>query len=109
MYKFYKGESDNPFDHETQNTQHMFWFYESIFERDFISNDSPDWFAFFGDNKLGQRFMKLLSEEDYERPTEAKKKPLFELWLDYLFTEKLTPDYGGDNPYKKAYFSTPDR
>jgi hypothetical protein len=32
MYKYYKGEKENPFDNVTQNKKHMFWFYESCFE-----------------------------------------------------------------------------
>lgn len=47
LYRYYKGEKENPFDHDKQNKEHMFWFYESIFEKDFAKNDSADWFNFF--------------------------------------------------------------
>jgi hypothetical protein len=50
--------------------------------------------------------MKLLSEEDYERPTEAKKKPVFDLWIDYLFNFKLYPEYGGENTTKTLYYNS---
>jgi len=106
MYKFYKGELKSPFDQVKQSTAHFFWFYESIFEMDFAKNESSDWFNFFDEHDLGDRFMKILSDEDHDRPTEAKKKQIFELWLDYLFTFKLYPEYGGKNKYKETYFSS---
>ena len=110
MYRFFKGESENPFDKITQNTQSMFWFYENHFEQQFIKNDSSDWFAFFGgshDSKTSKKFMKLLSEEDYERPAEKKKAALFDIWLnDYFFVEKLYGEYGSENEWKKLYYST---
>lgn len=50
--------------------------------------------------------MNLLSDEDYERPTEGKKKQVFEIWLEYLFTEKLYPEYGGKvNDYEILYYA----
>jgi hypothetical protein len=87
----------------------MFWYYESVFERDFSSRESSDWFSFFGDYGLGDAFMRLLSEADYERPTNKAKKQIFELWLQYLFAEKLYAEYGGRNSYKDAYFATAAR
>ena len=106
MYRFYKGEKENPFNQDKENSAYMFWFYESVFDLSFTNNESSDWYAFFGESPLGHKFMKLLSEEDYNRPTEKKKKQVFELWLDYLFTEKLYPEYGGENTYKVLYHST---
>jgi hypothetical protein len=50
--------------------------------------------------------MKLLTDYDYERPTEKIKKAIFEIWLEYLFTEKLYPEYGGEiNHYKEWYYT----
>lgn len=107
MLKYFKGEAENPFDHDRQNAAHMFWFYESVFQDQFASNESSDWYAFFGHNERGNRFMKLLSDEDYERPTEGIKKQIFEIWLDYLFTEKLYPEWGAKiNFYKELYYSS---
>jgi hypothetical protein len=106
MYKYYKGEKESPFDAVTQNSAHMFWFYESVFERRYTENDSSDWHAFFGLFGKEKDFMKLLSEEDYNRPTESKKASIFELWLQYLFAEKLYAEYGGENWYKEQYYST---
>lgn len=103
MYKCFKGEKENPFDNEKQNAQHMFWYYESVFEDQFNLHSSSDWHSFFLDHDMRDDFMKILSEQDYEKPSEEKKKPVFELWLTYLFKEKLYPEYGGENTYKKAY------
>ncbi len=106
MFKYFKGEKENPFDSETQNTAANFWFYESVFQEQFDKWESSEWYAFLGSADRGKRFMKLLSDEDYERPTEGIKKPMFEIWLDYLFTEKLYPEYGGKiNYYKEWYYA----
>jgi hypothetical protein len=106
IYRFFKGESENPFDKEKQNTEYMFWFYESVFEKDFSERDSADWFDFFNGYGLGNAFMEIISDTDYNHPTNKKKKQIFELWLKYLFSEKLYSEYGGDNWYKDAYFAT---
>jgi len=105
MFRYYKGEKENPFDKESQNSAHMFWLYESVFERDFIGRESSDWFAFFEGYGMGGDFMKILSDADYERPTDKVKKHVFDLWLKYLFAEKLYAEYGGDNWYRDEYFS----
>ena len=108
MYKFFKGEKENPFDATKQGTAHFFWFYESVFDRDFTNNDSSDWYAFFGgeNSTTAPKFMKLLSEEDYKHPTEKKKAAIFDIWLNsYLFVDKLYGEYGSENEYKKMYYS----
>jgi hypothetical protein len=135
MYRFYRGETENPYFKELWASEvdksHLpppecmkydftlpaekveelswkskFWVYESKFEEDFHSYESSDWYLFFGDNRPGDNFKELLAEEDYERLTEAKKKPLFDLWLDNLFQTKLYPEYGGAVNYdKEAYYS----
>jgi hypothetical protein len=110
MFRYFKGENENPFSWEKQNAAHMYWFYESIFQGDFDRWESSDWYSFFGPAELGERFMKLLTDKDYERPTEEIKKPIFEIWLDYLFTEKLYPEYGGKvNYYKELYYAGKDK
>jgi hypothetical protein len=106
MFRYFKGEKQNPFDHENQNAAHMFWFYESVFEEQFNSNESSEWYSFFNSHDLGGNFMKLITEEDYERPTEIKKKPVFDLWIDYLFNFKLYPEYGGENTTKTLYYNS---
>jgi hypothetical protein len=105
MYRYFKGEKESPFDKEKQNNEYMFWFYESIFERDYSGWDSSEWFNFFNNYGMGDAFMKILSEADYDKPTNEEKKQIFELWLKYLFSEKLYGEYGGDNWYKDAYYA----
>ncbi|MCE5321292.1 MAG: hypothetical protein LLF93_09380 [Bacteroidales bacterium] len=105
MFRFYKGEKESPFDNDKQNAQHQFWFYESVFEDEFKRNSSADWHSFFSDHDMQLDFMNILSSSDHDRPSEDKKKPVFELWLTYLFTFKLYPEYGGENTYKKLYYS----
>jgi hypothetical protein len=135
IYKYFKGEIENPFskmlaEHEIENpaktppesmkvfydlpddkleklqTAAFFWFYESIFARDFENNESSDWYSFFGgarESKSSQKFMNLLTDEDYERPTEKIKADVFKLWLDdYLFVNKL------DDGEKARYYATMD-
>jgi hypothetical protein len=104
MYRYYKGEKENPFDHEKQNS-HMFWFYESVFENQFIKWESYQWYDFFG-GYTSKKFMEIISGEDYERPAENKKAAIFDLWLnEYLWIDKLYPEYGGENWYRKEYYS----
>ena len=110
MYRYFKGEKENPFENKKEVDYRfciaaIFWFYESHFEGLFAKNESSAWLALFG-SKTSEKFMKLLSEEDYERPTEKKKAVIFELWLyDYLFPDKLC-DWGSMEEDIKSYLST---
>jgi hypothetical protein len=88
MYRYFKGETDNPFNKEKQEKEHFFWFYESVFESNFTERESSDWNAFFSTYGLEKGFMKLLSNSDYEKLSD--KKGVFDLWKEYLFREKLT-------------------
>lgn len=106
MYRFYKGEKNNPFDSETDGLSAKFWYYESVFETSFFKKDTSDLYSFFNDLGMGKEFMALLSEEDHDNISEKTKKPVFELWLEYLFEFKMYPEFGGENKEKKAYFST---
>ena len=105
IYKCFNGEKENPFDRETQAIEHKFWFYESIFERDYSERDRVEWFEFFSDYGMGDVFMKILLEDDYNKPIENNKKLILGLWLKYLFSEKLYGEYGGENLDKDAYFA----
>jgi hypothetical protein len=87
MYRFFKGESENPFDGDKQDKARFFWFYESTFETRFTQNDNSYWRDFFSTYGLQERFMKLLTANDYIRP--SNKKGVFDLWKEYLFREKL--------------------
>lgn len=87
MYKFYKGEKENPYKEETRD--HFFWFYESIFERDWNGNKVSDWYVFFKENGLGDKFLELTKDLKDTKDRVTYKKAVFKLWLKYLFTEKL--------------------
>ena len=101
MYRFFKGEEENPFDKEKQSIEFMYWFYERQFEE----YETADWCSFFhGESR--KKFMKFLIEEDYIKPSNATKKHILDLWLnDYFFVEKLYGEYGSENLYKKDYYS----
>lgn len=105
MYRYYKGEDNSPFDKEKQNTEYMFWLYEASFEKDFSERDSSDWHSFFDGFGMGDAFMNILSNADYEKPTGEKKKQIFDLWLEYLFSVKLYGEYDADNWYQNAYLT----
>lgn len=106
MYRFYKGEKNNPFNSETDGLSAKFWYYEYVFDTSFFKDDTSDLYSFFNDHDMGKEFMALLSEEDHDNISEKTKKPVFELWLVYLFEFKLYPEFGGENKDKKAYYST---
>ena len=105
MYRYFNGEQNNPFNQENQNTAFLFWFYESVFENEFRKNEISSWCKFFEAYGLGFEFMQIISEDDYDRPNESKKSQIFDLWLIYLFRDKLFGEYGGVNWYKEMYFS----
>jgi len=94
VYRFFKGEKENPFNKEYQEKAHFFWFYESIFESNFIENESSDWHDFFSMYGLEKQYLQLLKKSDYKKPSD--KKVVFELWKEYLFKEKLV---GMDEEY----------
>ena len=106
IYRFYKGEESNPFDTENEGASAILWNAENIFNSSFFKRETSDLFSFFKDHEMGGRFMKLLSEDDHDYLTEKSKKPVFELWLEYLFKYKYYAEYGGENKLKKIYFST---
>ena len=85
MYKFFKGEKKSPF--ESGSIADHFWFYESVFDSNFNKMESSDWYDFFDNYNLSKKFMKLLTPDDYNKPSD--KKGVFDLWLKYLFDNKL--------------------
>lgn len=92
IYKFYKGEKENPFEEGT--TGRLFWPYESAFEADWRDNDPSDWYAFFETFGLGKRFLNEAVPEAKDTDSiKLDKKKLFSFWLDtYLFKQKLSPN-----------------
>lgn len=106
MYRFYKGEETNSFDNKIDSLRARFWNAEESFETYFFTWETYKMNSFFVDHNMGQDFIKLISEEDREFISAKTKKPLFELWLKYLFEFKYYAEYGGENKQEKAYFAT---
>lgn len=105
IYKFFKGEKENPFDNVEQNAQSMYWFYESKFEEYFDEFETSDWLDFFDNYGLRKDFMDALAINDYRKPSDDSKGKVFNVWLKYLFSNKLYGEYGSENEYKKKYFA----
>lgn len=105
MYRFFKGEKKNPFDNETDSGSAKFWYYEYVFDTSFFKDETSDLYSFFKDHNMEKQFMALLTEKDHDYISEKSKKPVFELWLKYLFEFKIYPEYGGENEEKKIYYS----
>lgn len=101
IYKYFKGENTNPFDKTRQNTQHMFWFYESCFERDFLSGDfsSETWIP--GGVSDRPEWEKVLAGKPVD------KEELFKLWLFYLLMDRLVDKYESEpNTFLRLYYDT---
>jgi hypothetical protein len=109
MYRFYKGEKDNPFDSSIDSASSILWNCESVFETSFFKDDTSDLYSFFKDHDMGKEFMALLSEDDHDNISEKSKKPVFELWLEYLFEYKIYGEFRGKNTLKEIYFSTTEK
>lgn len=90
MYRYYNGEAENPF--PEGSICRFYWFYESKFEEAWRNNDASDWYALFDTYDLGARYLEIVKDlPDTDASIEDKKKPIFRLWLDYLFKDKLSP------------------
>lgn len=120
MYRYYKGEKENPFEkllnraeidkphlpppecmkyeynlpsneaNKLQNSK-MFWFYESVFET-LYSRESNDYWRNHFNEYARQKFCRVLTGKDNDKPTQSEKAAVFEIWLnDYLFVDKLYP------------------
>jgi hypothetical protein len=54
-----------------------------------ISKESSALYSFFNDHRMGDQFMDLLSEDDKEYLTEKNRRPVLELWLEYLYDTNI--------------------
>lgn len=106
MYRFFKGEKKNPFDEENSGASAILWNAESVFDSSYFKKECSDLYSFFKDHEMGDEFMSLLSEDEHEYLSEKSKKPVFELWLEYLFKFKYYSEYGGENKLKNIFFFT---
>jgi|GEM_PF-2940588 len=42
MFRYFKEEHENPFNHKKKNIASNYWFYKSIFQKNCDSWDSPE-------------------------------------------------------------------
>lgn len=104
MFKYYKGEQENPFDWEMQNAAMMFWSYERMFEDTFNKGDFSYslWKSDFSKSDISE-VKKLLANKPVD------KEELFKLWLFHLLMEYL-PDkheFSEPNRFLDLYFKSP--
>lgn len=101
MFKFFKGEAENPYDNEKQNTQHQFWGYEQLFEEKFNEGDfsALKWIPPYAEDS--KQWQKVLSAKPVE------KDELFNLWLFNLLMVHLPEKYqsAGDG-FLRMYYDT---
>lgn len=102
MLKYYKGEANNPFDHEKQNTQSMFWFYESVFESNYLEG------IFTGENWIPPGAADFKEWETVLNTKPIDKEELFKLWLFFLLMDRLPDKYGtpGNDEFLRLYWDT---
>ena len=105
IYRFFKGENQNPFDEENSGASAILWQAESVFDSSYFNRECSDLYKFFDEHDMGSDFMRLLSEDEHDYLLPKSKKPVFELWLEYLFKYKYYGEYGGENKLKKIYYS----
>lgn len=86
-FLYFKGENENPFDWETQNTAHNFWDYESMFEEKF-NNGNFSQEAWIPSNHFDKNeWISVLNQEPID------KEELFKLWLFFLLMVHLPDKY----------------
>jgi hypothetical protein len=100
VYKFYKGEAENPFSglkySEENDAKFVIWIYEEWFEHQWKKMDAASWRQWFAVANRHHEFMKLLRPTDYDRPTD--KAGVFQLFMNVLLSERIPQ-------YKKIYSS----
>ena len=87
MYRFYKGEKENPFDQVKQNAQYQFWGYEELFAMRFNEGDfsSLKWIP-----------PNAFDTKEWETILASKpvnKEELLKLWLFNLIMVHLPEKY----------------
>lgn len=103
MFRFYRGEKENPFDNVLQNAEYQFWGYEEIFENLFSKDDFSleTWIVPYAED------VKEWKEVLENKP--VIKEDLFKLWLYRLLMEHLPDKYdcfNNRNDFLTHYFKT---
>lgn len=99
MYRYFKGEEENPYNQVYQNAQYMFWGYETTFEHHYTGSDFSidSWTNPYDENF--NDWKEVLSKNP------VNKQDLFELWLYELLAEHL-PDknYSTKEKFMNLYY-----
>jgi len=100
MYRYYKGEENNPFNRDKQTTQHGFWDYEKIFEEKFNE----------GNFNIDAWHFNISAEKEWKDVLSKKpidKDELFKLWLFELLMVHLPDKYESeDKRFLNLYWDT---
>jgi hypothetical protein len=87
MFRYFKGEEENPYDQVQQNAQYMFWGYETTFEHHFTGSD-------FSMDSWANPYDENINEwKDVLRKNPVNKADLFKLWLLKLLMDHLPDKY----------------
>ena len=101
LYKYFKGEKENPFKSIKQNTQHQFWGYEQLFEDKFNAGDfsTETWIP--PNTPDVKEWGKFLADKPVD------KEELFKLWMYNLLMVHLPEKYQepGDS-FLRLYYDT---
>lgn len=101
MFRFYKGEENNPFDSIKQNAAFQFWGYEQMFESKFNENDfsAKAWIpANATDYKEWGKILAYIPID---------KEELFKIWLFNIIMVHLPEKYqSNDDHFLRLYWDT---
>lgn len=103
LYRYFKGEKQNPFDREKQNASFMFWGYEQWFEEMFNQGDFSlnTWLPASSDEQQRKEWSEALSRKPID------KEELFKLWLFELLMNRLPDKYESESDhFNKLYWAT---
>ena len=87
MFKYFRGEAKNPFNHDRQNAESNFWDYESMFEEKFNAGDftAESWIPPNAEDQ--KEWEAVLSGKPVD------KEELFKLWIFNLVMDRLPEKY----------------
>lgn len=101
MFKYFKGEEENPFDNDTQNTQYQFWGYERTFDTQFNSQN------FTQDFWVSEHAFDINEWKAVLKRIPVNKEELFKLWLFTLLMDHLPDKYLSDHDkFLRLYYDT---
>lgn len=87
IYKFFKGESRNPFESDKSNIRYQFWGYEQLFEMKFNEGNFSEHLWIPPNTEDFKEWETILDKNPME------KEKLFKLWLFNLLMVHLPEKY----------------